>query len=263
MKSITSAKFFALALLLTGSFAAHAKATESVLIVAADGSNYPTTQLLGLDGITTVSVYNSASGTPTLAQLSGYDAVLAYTDSGPASPAGLGNVLEQYVNGGGTLVLGTYGISTPWEITGGIMTAGYSPLLDSGVNGSTSGHLVATVPSDAIFDGVNLSALAYFNNGNFAKPTLASGATLLATDGNGVDMIAVNAAGNVYTDNLFPSTQGNSNNGQVYQLIANELTGNGPRASVPDAGSTALLFGLGGLGLALSARKRAARNHRA
>jgi len=36
-----------------------------------------------------------------------------------------------------------------------------------------SGNLVATVPSDPIFNGIDLSTLAYYVNGNFANPGLA------------------------------------------------------------------------------------------
>jgi hypothetical protein len=197
-------------------------AAPSLLIVDADGLSAPTADLIATGRFSSVAEFSTTYATPTLSDLTPYNCVLAYTDWTPSDGVALGNVLAAYVNGGGHLVLSTYSFSTPWAISGNIMTTGYSPLVNMGINGSVSGNLVANV-SDPIFTGINLSSVVYGSNGNFANPGLDSGATLLATDGSGVDMIAVNSDRSVFGFNLFPSTS-YSNNGEFYNLLANALT---------------------------------------
>ncbi len=144
-----------------------------------------------------------------------------------ANPSGLGDALGQYVDAGGNVVLGTYGTSSPWAITGQIQMTGYDPLVNLGTNGAVSGALVAINPSDPIFNSVIPSSISYFHNTNFAHAGLDAGATLLATDGSGHDMIAINAAGNVFSNDLYFAT-GAGNSAGVYQILANELNSFGP-----------------------------------
>lgn len=56
----------------------------------------------GLIGIT--DIFSITTGTPTLPQLLGYDAVLVYTDFAPFNAVALGNVLADYVDFGGGVV---------------------------------------------------------------------------------------------------------------------------------------------------------------
>ena len=70
----------------------------------------------GLVGIT--DTFNTSLGTPTLAQLRSYDAVLAWTDTSPQNSAALGNVLADYVDAGGGVVAATFAQSISWRITG-------------------------------------------------------------------------------------------------------------------------------------------------
>ncbi|MEE9296705.1 MAG: thrombospondin type 3 repeat-containing protein [Phycisphaerae bacterium] len=202
-----------------------ANAQPSVLIVVSD-SGPPTSELLSTGMFSTVDVFFSSSGTPSLATLASFDRVLAYTNFTPANAVALGDVLADYVDAGGQLVLATYAFSSPWAISGRVMTSGYSPLVNVGVNGNVGGVLVATQPNDAVFFEVNLGALSYFHNSNFAHPGLDAGAALLATDGAGRNMIARSASGLVIGLNLFPRG-GNwgGNNAELYQLVANAVLG--------------------------------------
>ncbi len=193
----------------------------SVLIVAAD-SDPPTAELMATGRFSTVNYFDARSATPSLPTLSSYDAVLAYTNSSPYDATALGDVLADYVDSGGRVNVLTYSFSTLWEIKGRIMTSGYSPLTNIGTNGDVSGKLVATTP-DQIFEGIDLSSVTYFHNSNFAHPGIDAGATLLATDGSGINMIAVNSERSVVALNLFPGTGVSGNNAEFYKLLANSL----------------------------------------
>jgi hypothetical protein len=192
----------------------------NVLIVAADYSS-PQTQLVASGRITKVDNFIATGATPTLQTLSAYDVVLVYTNYSLANPTALGNVLADYVDGGGKVVLGTYALSSGWGVAGRITTHGYSPFTNGG-NGSVSGRITPTTPVDGLFADINLGAVTYFWNSNFAHPGLDAGATLLATDGAGINMIARSANGKVMGVNLFPAVWG-ANNQEFFKLWANIL----------------------------------------
>lgn len=197
--------------------------------------------------------FDTTSSTPTLAQIGGYNSVLAWTDSPPNDSIGLGNLLASYYAlGGKALTIATYAFSNPWEINGTVMTGAYSALVNNGTNGNVSGNLVAVVPADPIFNGINLSSVVYGFNGNYAHPTLAGGATLLATDGSGVDMIARSSNG-VIDVNVWPANF--NNNAELYDLLANTLTGGASAAPEP---STFAFMGVG-IGALLIRRVRSRR----
>ncbi len=195
----------------------------AILVSESDPTSAPVTQLQATGVFDTVTVINVHDSTPTLADLAGYESILAYTNSTPNNPAAVGDLLADYVDAGGHLVMGTYGFSSPWAFQGQITENGYSPFENVGVNGDVSGNLVAAVPNDPIFAGIDLNAVSYFHNGNFAHPGLDAGATLLATDGAGTDMIARNADGNIVAVNLYPRGTSPENNQEMYDLIANAL----------------------------------------
>lgn len=239
------------------------QAAGSLALLCSDSGNCPgaRTQLIATSAFTTVDLYDVTSSNPALGTISGYNAVLAYTNVPPGDPVGLGNLLVGFANlGGKHVTVATYAFSNPWEITGGIIAGNYAALTNVSVNGDVSGNLVATIPSDPIFTGITLSGVTYFENGNFAHPGLASGATLLATDGAGINMIARSANG-VIDVNLYPGYL-SPNNAAFYQLLANTLT-LGPTALAAPSGipvpTTWLLMLTGIVGLALfQARERLA-----
>ncbi len=214
----------------------------NLAIVEADPGDVPVSQLMATGLFSNVTDISASNSTPTLAQLNGFDAVLAYTNFIPADGTALGNVLAQYADEGHQVTLATYSFSDPWAIGGQMATPGYSPLVNLGVNGDVSGNLVAVNPSDPMFNGINLSNVVYFHNGNFAHPGLDSGATLLATDGSGIDMIARNSKGNIVGFNLFPGA-GENNNSEFYQLLGQTLEpfAPPPPPSVPEPASLTML----------------------
>jgi hypothetical protein len=109
------------------------------------------------------------------------------------------------------------------------MTSGYCPFVNT-INWDVSGNFVVIMPDDPIFDGVDFEALTYFHNINFAHPLLDTAATLLATDGNEINMIARNETGRIIGLNLCVNTAAclinpgyDVNNEQVYKLLSNSL----------------------------------------
>lgn len=224
----------------------------SLLIVHADPGSVPTTQLAATGRFSIIDEFDAYAGTPTLATLMGYNCVLAYTDYWPQSAVGLGDVLADYVDAGGHIVIATYAFSNPWDIQGRIMTTGYSPLVNLATNDDVSGNLVAVV-ADPIFTGINLSAVTYFHNSNFAHPGLDTGATLLANDGGGIYMIAVNTDRGVFGFNLYPGLAGGVNNDEFYNLFANALC-DSPGQVIPAPG--AILLGSIGVSLVTWLRRR-------
>ena len=151
--------------------------------------------------------------------LTSYDALFVWTNNSPSNPTNWGNLLKSYADLGGAIVLSTYGFSSSWNISGGILDSGYSPFTIAGRT-SVSGNVVATNPLDSIFNNVDLNQMTFTNNSNYANPGLDAGAELLATDGNGVNMIARNQSGNIIGMNIWPRVQTNDN---YWQLAANAL----------------------------------------
>lgn len=180
------------------------------------------TQLLATGLFSKVDTFHSYSATPTLAKLQEYDVVLSNNNNTPSNPTALGNVLADYVDAGGALCLSAYSFSSPWGVTGKITQTGYTPLRNVGVNGNVSGNIVPTIANHPIFEENVLTGITFFRNSNFARPALDTGATLLATDGGGINMIAVNARNNIIALNVFTGLEG-TNNAKVHLLTANAL----------------------------------------
>jgi len=188
---------------------------------------------------TSVVGFDTTTGTPMLSQISGFDSVLEWTDNTPADPTALGNLLASYYAlGGKNLTVASYSFSTGFGIGGTIMTGGYAGLTDSGTFVPASGNLVATVPGDKIFNGIDLPTVSYYHAG-LADSSLASGATLLATDGAGVDLIARSSLG-VIDVNLYPGFV-SGNNAEFYDLLANTLVPEPTTLGFVGAGCLALL----------------------
>lgn len=154
----------------------------------------------GLFGNVDLISVSDPGSTPSLATLNHYASVLSYTNYPLDDPTALGDVLADYADGGRGVVLAAYGLgdaSVPFGSTGfagRITTPGYSPLVVSGDLSDLDGALTALVPGDPVFAGVDLAGLTYYHDASFGMPALDAGATLLATDGSGVNLLARSAA---------------------------------------------------------------------
>ena len=83
-----------------------------VLVVGAPATdswnNDVQSKLLAIGGFSKVDIFNAKVGTPTLAALKGYFAVLVYSDAGFQDPVTLGNNLADYFDAGGHDVVATF-----------------------------------------------------------------------------------------------------------------------------------------------------------
>ena len=57
-------------------------------------------------------MFDARNGTPTLQQLQQYDIVFAFSDTAWNDPVEMGNVLADYEDGGGVVIVGTFAWGT-------------------------------------------------------------------------------------------------------------------------------------------------------
>ncbi len=112
---------------LNGSIAA---AGPDVLLLHS-GSNITTirSQLLALGGLETLDGFDARYATPTLAQLQAYAVVITWSDAVYQDPTGIGNLLADYVDGGGKVINLMSSIGTHYLAMGGrFMEQAYTAL---------------------------------------------------------------------------------------------------------------------------------------
>lgn len=141
------------------------------------------------------------STVPEVATLLAYDVVVVYTDYDITDKPGLGDMLADYIDDGGRLVLLQYCFNTNVAPAGRIMTAGYSPFQAAGIAGISGNRYIAyaslSFPLHPIFNGTNVKDLEFWANANTSSPVLDPTATLIALDDKGANAIAINADGNI------------------------------------------------------------------
>ncbi len=227
------------ALLATAAFAAAIVPAQqiNVALVAAESTTGcqttdVQTRLLATGLFANVGIINTTTaggGTPTLAQLQAFDSVIVWTNSTPASNVALGDVLADYVDAGGGVVVAVFANSTT---TAGRNIAGrwqnaYEVIMDQGGNSSGAGGTLGTVhvPSHPIMNGVT----AFTGGSVGSRPNstaLAAGATLIAEWNNGKVLVAVGSNPQRVDLGFFPPHSTCSGSGWTTggdQLMANAL----------------------------------------
>lgn len=185
----------------------------------------------GLLDSSRIDLISNNGVTPTLAQLQAYDAILLWTDNAFQDPDAVGDVLADYIDGGGSLVMATFAFSRSvgnnWWVGGRLISDGYSPFGISDQRSGTSGvlNLSSAVLSHPIFDGITASDnLTYFQNSNFTDPSLIGQATVLAWATTGEKVVAINRTRDVAGISIFPGSNTlSSSNPLVSRLFANAL----------------------------------------
>lgn len=160
-----------------------------VLILAADDpqwANEVRTTIAASDCFAQVDLFDMRSSTPSLAFLRQYKAILAYDNYTPS--AGIGNVLADYVDQGGGLVISAFAnASIPFD--GRINTSEYQVLVSlSQTQGTllTMGNI--SMPHHPIMQGVT-----HFNGGtstyHSTSTTLSPRSYIIASYSNGAPLI--------------------------------------------------------------------------
>ena len=142
-----------------------------------------------------------------LAQLKQYDAVLVYSDTSFNDATQLGNVLADYMDGGGGVVLTTFDF---WNdnglgLLGRIVTAGYLPFTTATQTQGVTLTLSAVLPQHPILNGVKSfsgGTSSYHNS----PISVTSGSTLVANWSNGEPLIAtkIPTLGRIVGVNFYP-----------------------------------------------------------
>jgi hypothetical protein len=154
-----------------------------------------------------IDVTAAGGGTPTLATLLQYDALMCWTNTTPANNVTWGDVLADYVDAGGGVVVTVFANST---LTAGRNIAGrwqlgYEVILDQGGNGTGAGGTLGTVhvPAHPAMTGVTA-----FTGGTIgSRPNataLEVGSFLVAEWSNGKVLVAQGANPNRIDLGFYP-----------------------------------------------------------
>ena len=161
---------------------AGAAVNRDVLVLAADDPTWVAdvqSKLQGTGLFSSVQTQDVGTTTPALADLSGYEAVLVFSDSSFADPTALGDVLADYVDAGGQVAVATFATnSSSGELGGRIVTGSYLPFTAGAETDGTRLQMVKDQPSSPLLAGVGA-----FDGGDstyHSLITLAPGATLVA-----------------------------------------------------------------------------------
>ena len=191
---------------------------NSVLLAVGNPATDLQSQLLAL-GITTVDIWDTCTSTPTLAQLTPYDAVVSFPDCPYQDPLALGNNLADYVDGGGGVVLGAavwFGGS--FDLLGRIQDPGYSPFVSAGPFPFTPACLGTPVHQFPPIIAFVHTVCDGFRDDVAVEPDAFG----LAWWDDGFPFVGVNHAGTVVGITAFPIDFPN-NSGDVTQVFFNAI----------------------------------------
>src|SRR5262249_48368882 len=133
-------------------------------------------------------LFDASTSTPTLAQLQAYTEVVAFSNNAWFDATGMGNVLADYQDAGGVVVVTTFAFDNRggWLLAGRWMTGGYTPFTPTSVTNLPNAGLGPSPPGHPLMQGVNPLS-AFYRNG----VTLAAGATQVATYTDALPLVAV------------------------------------------------------------------------
>ncbi|TVS19950.1 MAG: hypothetical protein EA424_06450, partial [Planctomycetaceae bacterium] len=148
------------------------------------------TKLENLGWFDSITVIHVNSTTPTLETLQAFDSVVLWSWNTFANSTQLGNVLADYVDGGGGVVIQTFATSsTTYSPQGRWRTDGYHPIAQTGwTSGSSLTLGTVADPAHPIMDGVSS-----FSGGSSSwrgTGALAADANLIASWSNGTPLVA-------------------------------------------------------------------------
>ncbi len=146
-------------------------------------------KLIATGSFTSVTTFNTTSGTPTLAYLQTFNAVMVFTDYSPQDPTTLGNNIASYIDGGGGVVNCVFS-NASIPLGGNFNTTPYQVVVPLSQTEGTELTLGATLVScDPIMQGITS-----FDGGTSTyrstSTTLAPGAQFVADYNDGEWLVA-------------------------------------------------------------------------
>ncbi len=185
-------------------------------------------KLVGTGLFSQVVEFNVQSGNPvpTLLELLQYDAVLVFRNNSFNDGMAMGNVLADYVDNGGGVVVAVFALDN--SLSGRLRDANYLPVIPSGSSPGSSQQLIPDNPSHPILAGV--SSFNGGSSGYHQSLTMANGGELIAHLSSGAPMVATKQTGpgRVVALNFFPPSStaisgGWAANTDGARLMANAL----------------------------------------
>jgi subtilisin family serine protease len=168
-----------------------------VLMITSGGTLGPLRDLLAqFPDLVQLDVMDAQLASPTLDQLKAYQAVMVSDGTPFSDPVQLGNVLADYADWGGGVILGVASFIHNWEIRGRLLTGGYMPF-QIGTGPGASGTL-------GVYDALHpiMNGVTSVSGDLLGQVALASGAQLVASWDNGQPFVATRGA-HVVAVNLY------------------------------------------------------------
>lgn len=210
-------------------------------------------KIVGAGPIAEVNLIRIISGdpVPTLSQLRQYRAVLVYSELNFNDGVALGNVLADYVDQGGGVVLATFAF---WDtgglaIQGRLKTGNYLPFTTASQSAGSPLTLVKDLPEHPLLYNVNsFAGGSSFHNSSIS---ITNGATLVASWSNGQPLVGAKQSqpGRIVGLNFFPTSSDALSLGWIAstdggRLLANALLWTGqhpPTIVTPPADRVAVV----------------------
>lgn len=192
-----------------------------ILIVYADGQTPPATlrnELLAQPDVSTVDLFDAGQQSPTLAQLTPYQIVVAFSGQAPyADPVTLGTTLADYQDAGGIVIAnyGSFSDQAGYGLSGRWQSGGYSPVAYSTTTLSSGVSLGAYQAGHPLMAGVSTLNAVLRRSGSPAP-----GATQVATYTDGSPAV------------VYKTTNGHTSVGLPAYLGEGSGRGTGDYASV-------------------------------
>jgi hypothetical protein len=184
---------------------------HNVLIVAADTASLYAGELSAYADIDEVSFYSARYGTPTLSYLQDYDAVVVWSNYPFQDPAALGNVLADYLDAGGAVVMHSFSFyNSGYSIQGRLMDD-YSPF--------SQGSSFATRTLGTYDAGHPIMSGASALGDHFAiNVTLAHSPVLVASYDDGTPAVAYNPVNHLVAVNGYVGDQNRQFTGDMIRI---------------------------------------------
>jgi subtilisin family serine protease len=198
-----------------------------VLVIAADEASMFIGELSGFDDINSVTYWDARTGTPTLADLEPYFGCVVWSNYVFQDPVGMGDVLADYADAGGAVVLAQFCFASGWGLQGRIMDE-YSPFntaptqyFQTCLGEFDAGH--------CIMEGVTDVCDIYW-----ATVSLINGGELVASWSDGTPFVAVNPDVPVAAVNGFVGDP-RQFTGDMALVMHNALVCGGGATVIPDS----------------------------